>query len=200
MHDVGDAPGVRERKKAKTRSKIQRCAFELFSRQGFDETTIEQIIAEAGVSSSTFFRYFPTKEDTIAYDNLDKIFIDAIRRQPASYTPVQAFQAALRATYTESNPATQVFARTRHQLMLMTPSLHGKLFDEYMQSSQSFLFVLAERMHRPIDDVEAQAVTAAILGVMTYTLFAELRSGRSDEHLDTDVLREAMLEKLHDIF
>ncbi|MEU0236226.1 TetR family transcriptional regulator [Nocardiopsis sp. NPDC006198] len=55
--------GLRERRRRATLSEIENAALDLFERQGFENTTVEHIAAAAGVSTSTFFRYFPTKED-----------------------------------------------------------------------------------------------------------------------------------------
>jgi AcrR family transcriptional regulator len=52
----------RERKKAQTRQRLQEQALRLFVERGYEATTVEQIVAAAGVSHMTFFRYFPTKE------------------------------------------------------------------------------------------------------------------------------------------
>jgi len=55
-------PNRQERKKAKTRGLIFETAIELFSKQGYDDTTIEQIVAKADVAKGTFFNHFPTKD------------------------------------------------------------------------------------------------------------------------------------------
>ena len=88
----GVAPGLRERKKARTRIAIQRQAIRLFLDQGYAGTTVEQIAA-AGVSPSTFFRYFPTKEDVVVGDDYDRLMLDAFRAQPRELTPVRAVRA-----------------------------------------------------------------------------------------------------------
>ncbi|MET8170229.1 TetR family transcriptional regulator [Streptomyces sp. NPDC005329] len=56
---------LRERTRAAMRAEVSEVAFRLFAEQGFDNTTVEQIAAEAGLSRTTFFRYFGTKEEVV---------------------------------------------------------------------------------------------------------------------------------------
>ena len=56
---------LRERKKLETRNRILDVAVRLFQDQGFDETPIEQVAAEANVSRATVFNYFPSKQDLL---------------------------------------------------------------------------------------------------------------------------------------
>lgn len=57
--------GVREARKQLTSRELILAAFELFGRQGYDETTVEQISDQVGISKRTFFRYFANKEDLV---------------------------------------------------------------------------------------------------------------------------------------
>lgn len=64
---------LRERKKARTRDALGRAATRLYLERGFEGTTIEDIVEEAGVSRRTFFRYFPTKEAAFFADHAERM-------------------------------------------------------------------------------------------------------------------------------
>src|SRR5580704_12068662 len=98
--------GLRELKKARTRASIREHALRLFREQTYQGTTVEQIAAAAEVSPSTFFRYFPTKEDIVLQDDMDTRMIEALERQPAGLDPLSAVRAATQevfASYTAAD-------------------------------------------------------------------------------------------------
>src|SRR5689334_8868896 len=79
MAAVEPTLGLRERKKRRTRETIVAVATRLFVAQGYDATTTAQIADAAEVSSSTFFKYFPTKADVV-FSLFDAVIESADRR------------------------------------------------------------------------------------------------------------------------
>ena len=78
-------PGLRERKKERTRREIAEAARTLFGERGFDAVTVSEVAAAAEVSEATVFNYFPTKED-LFYSGLEafeEMLLDAIGERPA---------------------------------------------------------------------------------------------------------------------
>lgn len=64
---------LRQRNRARTVRDIETAALELFEQQGYAETTVEQIVRRAGVSSATFFRYFGSKEEVLFINEQDAV-------------------------------------------------------------------------------------------------------------------------------
>ena len=87
--------GLRERKKARTKAEIQRQALRLFHEQGYAETSVDQIAAAAEVSPSTFFRYFPTKDDVVLSDFMDERTMRLLVDAPAELEPLAALRHAV---------------------------------------------------------------------------------------------------------
>jgi AcrR family transcriptional regulator len=56
---------LRERKRRRTRDDIVAAAYQLFSRHGYDQVTVADIVDAADVSRSTFFRYFGDKQEVV---------------------------------------------------------------------------------------------------------------------------------------
>ncbi len=168
--DKPPTPGLRERKKAKTRAAIQEHALRLFQEQGYDATTVEQIAEAAEVSPSTFFRYFPTKEDVVLYDDLDPLVIAAFEAQPPDLTPLQAMRGAMLAVFTSIPPEEVAKQWERGALILSAPELRMRFWDQIADAIQLLAALVAKRVGRRPDDPEvltfAGAVTGAILSGM----------------------------------
>ncbi|MFD6138474.1 TetR family transcriptional regulator [Promicromonospora sp. NPDC060271] len=62
---TSSGPSLREIGRDAVRARITEIALDLFAEHGFDQVTVEQIAAAAGMSGRTFHRYFPAKEDVV---------------------------------------------------------------------------------------------------------------------------------------
>jgi AcrR family transcriptional regulator len=158
--------GLRERKKIKTHAAIQREALRLFREQGYDATTVEQIAEAAEVSPSTFFRYFPTKEDVVLYDVLDPVMIATFKAQPADLSPIQALRAAFRDVYDCLSVEELTQQRERAALFLSVPELRGAWMSELAGTIQLLTGLIAERSGRRADDLAVRTYAGAVIGAI----------------------------------
>ena len=159
------AVGLRERKKARTKAAIQQHAMRLFAEQGYQATTVEQIAAAAEVSPSTFFRYFPTKEDIALYDALDPVLLEAFRAQPANLSPIQALRGAMWQVFAELPPAELAMQQERDALIRSVPELRARMLDEFAKSLELLAEIVAERVERRPDDPAVRTLAGAVIGV-----------------------------------
>jgi AcrR family transcriptional regulator len=97
MDDLGVAVGLRERKKLKTREALESAALELFDRQGFEHTTVEEIAEACDVSPRTFFRYFPSKEAVLLGDADEKReeLVTRLRARPGDEAPLRSIRESM---------------------------------------------------------------------------------------------------------
>ncbi|WP_326825681.1 acyl-CoA-like ligand-binding transcription factor [Streptosporangium sp. NBC_01756] len=166
------AEGLRERKKAKTRRTIQEHALRLFAEQGYEATTVEQIAEAAEISPSTFFRYFPTKEDVAVQDAYDPALAAALAAQPADLTPVAAVRATVSAVLEgfPEDEESQVLTRTR--LQLKHTALRARAVDSMTTTIGMLAEGIAGRLGRDITDPLSRATAGAVAGVLLAAVFA----------------------------
>jgi AcrR family transcriptional regulator len=157
--------GLRERKKARTKAAIQQHALRLFRQRGYDATTVEQIAEAAEVSPSTFFRYFPTKEDVVLYDVLDPPAVAAFRAQPAELSPIQALRGAMRQVFAELPAEELEVQQQRDRLIRSVPELRARMLDEFARSLDLFAEIVAERVGRRADELAVRTLAGAVIGV-----------------------------------
>ncbi|MGH2365103.1 MAG: TetR/AcrR family transcriptional regulator [Chloroflexota bacterium] len=82
-------PGARER--------LVAAAVDLFTQQGYDATTVAQIAERAGITKSTFFRYFPDKRELLVagQETLSRLLAEGIAEAPEGASPLEAVAAGL---------------------------------------------------------------------------------------------------------
>ena len=173
--------GLRERKKQRTRDAIQREAMRLFLEQGYEATTIDQIAEAADISPSTFFNYFPSKEDVVFNDPYDPIFIPVFLERPSDEPP----SVALRRTFDQSLSGIMERDRdtilARIKLTVGEPALRARLWGEMERNYDLFATVLAERTGRDPNDFDLRVAVMMVIGAMFAAELEWLRNdGRDD--------------------
>src|SRR5262252_5773280 len=95
------------RKQELVRKAIFDAAIDLFIRNGFNETTIDQVAKTAGISQRSFFRYFATKADLLAYPiaAYGDVLVSAVAACPPGTDPLEVMSQAAVAGIEFSNSA-----------------------------------------------------------------------------------------------
>ncbi len=177
--------GLRERKKERTRRTIRTEAMRLFREQGYAETTVEQIAEAADISPSTFFRYFPSKEQVAITDDLDPLMIRAVEAQPADLSPLRAFVRATVEVFESLEPDELEFEQQRMKLIYTVPELASVIARETERNVRMVAQLVADRVGRSADELEVRAFAGAMIGAMSTTFDATAGLG-----LDMDKLKQ----------
>ncbi|GIF46854.1 TetR family transcriptional regulator [Asanoa ferruginea] len=158
--------GLRERKKLRTRATIRDQAMRLFAEKGYGETTVEQIAEAADISPSTFFRYFPSKEQLVLVDDYDPIMIREFLNQPAEVPVLTALRRSMEHVF--NNMAPEQFERemARQHLIRTVPELRAAQLDELQRTIALLAEGVAARANRPPDDLESRAFAGAVVGTV----------------------------------
>ncbi len=157
--------GLRERKIAKAKTSIQKCALKLFAERGYTKTTVEQIAESAEVSPSTFFRYFQTKEAVVLYDSLDPIIIEAFSRQPLTMPIVRALRNAMKETFDGLSVEEHSLEMQRFELLRAIPELRATMYEEMARNIDLFAEIIGKRTKKDPDSLEVRNLAGSIIGV-----------------------------------
>ena len=152
-------------KERNTRERIFETISELFRTQGYDATTVEQIADAAEVSPSTFFRYFPTKEDVVLQDDMDLLWMEAIREQPPEVSPIAALRAGVHTSLSRMGEAEWAQLRETTELALAVPAVRGRMLEELARTTQALAEAVAERTGRDPGDFAVRTLAGAIVGI-----------------------------------
>jgi AcrR family transcriptional regulator len=164
------SPGLRERKKAKTRLAIQEAAFRLIRERGYDATTVDQIAAAAEVSPATFFRYFPTKEDVLLQDDYDPLLVENWRKHLRDgVSPVTVARRVIVETLGGLPENELAMIRYRTKLMFEVPQLRARMWDNWISTQKMLDELIAEQLNSTADDIRVRTTSGALIGSMIST-------------------------------
>ena len=174
------AIGLRERKKLRTRALIQKEAIRLFLERGFEATTIEEIAEAAEISPSTFFNYFPTKEEVVFQDELDPLILAAFNAQPEGTHPIRALRDSMKTVFGQLTAEQDNVMRQRISLMSSTPALRSAMLTQFADLVDQIAELIAGRVGREPTDFAIRNLAGALLGVMMSALLIASSDPKAD--------------------
>ncbi|MEU6392882.1 TetR family transcriptional regulator [Streptomyces sp. NPDC046939] len=188
------APGLRERKKQRTRQTLSDVAVRLFLERGYDKVSVAEVAAAAEVSKPTLFRYFPAKEDLVLHrfaDHEDEA-ARVVAGRGDGEAPVEALRRHFLAGLRRRDPVTGLCDHpdvlAYQELLYGTPSLVARLYG-YRERSE---LALAKALGGPA--VEARLAAGQIVAVQR--ILAEenvrrIRDGEAADAVEADAVRAA---------
>lgn len=170
-----DGAGLRERKKHETRIALSWAAIRLTVERGFDNVRIEDIAAEAGVSTRTFSNYFGSKGEAIVARHHDRAraIAAALRERPAGEPIWDAVTHAALTGFAlgEPVPDGQVADQSWLEglrLMVAEPALQGEFQKAGAAAEAEFALAVAERTGTDVTrDVYPQLVAGVVGAALT---------------------------------
>jgi AcrR family transcriptional regulator len=146
---------------------VSEMAIDLFSERGYEHTTVEDICQLAGISRTTFFRYFKTKEEVLSHDlaGIDYNLLAALIAQPERSTPWRAIRRTLDPLLDHYSQNAERTLRSA-KLVIATPALITFHREKLARWGQALGPELARRIgadpNDPTDPRPVALITAAL--------------------------------------
>ena len=147
-------------------SELEAVSLRLFEERGFAEVTVEEIAAAAQISTRTFYRYFPAKEDVLQLriDRRAEALRAALHARPADEPPLHSLRLALvEVTSTED---TKLLKSWTHVVRATPSVLRAVVGGIYLKRQQMVAEFFSERMSLPPDSLVPTMLAAAAEGVI----------------------------------
>jgi len=171
---------LRERKAKQTRARIAEAALDLFAKQGYAETTADQIAQAADVSRRTLFLHFPNKA-AMLFDHFAgqrEAALQRLRARPTSEGMLASLHAVLRELCEEGYD--RQLLRQIRTVLDTEPEIAASQLSLASQTFQrAVVATLEERSGRQKSSLEVKALTIMALGWMTTASHIYLVEGRS---------------------
>ena len=164
-------PTLRDHARGAVRDEVARQAWLLFSRQGFEATTVDQIAAAAGMSRRTFFRYFTGKDELVLARLVEsgESVVHALRARPED----EPVWASLRQAFDKGVLQQEAHADVARPLLVMLrtePGVRGTVVEWRRRWQEILEPVVAERLpgrrRGGSPDVRAAAIVASALSCL----------------------------------
>lgn len=157
-----------------TRARLVEAAFTLFDEQGFEETTVEDVVLRAGVGRTTFFRHFRAKEDAVLPDHTGLLHLVEARLAQSDDLATRVVEAAR--VVLDHYLAEGERARLRHRLAGSVPAIRTRETAGHRAYQRAFLAAIrAELGTGPDAELEAELIANAVVTAHNVVLRRWLR-------------------------
>jgi AcrR family transcriptional regulator len=158
---------LRERKRTRTRLMIQAEALRLFAEKGYAQTTVEEIADAAAISPRTFFRYFPSKEDVVLWDEYDPLALELLEARPVDEPLLETFRAVIRETLGGLYRRDPERLLTRIRLAAIVPEVRARFLDAQTHGVEELAEQLAEKRGARVDALTLQVAASAMIATIS---------------------------------
>ncbi|GAA1228248.1 mycofactocin system transcriptional regulator [Prauserella halophila] len=165
MSTAASSPGRPGRRPSTSQVELEKVAFRLFDRDGFDATTVDDIATAAGIGRRTFFRYFDSKNDVVWGAFTEQL--DQMRAGFCARPDNEPLMESLRAVVVEFNrvaPGETERHRRRLELILRVPALQAHSTLRYADWRAVVAEFAADRLGEETGGLRPQAIAHAALG------------------------------------
>lgn len=152
----------------RTHAALQRAALQLMTERGFDDVTVAEIAAAAGVTEMTAFRHFAVKEDLIVEDLYDAHIAEAIRAQPRELPAIARTARGLAVAWAALDEPAVDGTRDRMRLIALSPRLRARAAIASESSERAISDALAEG---GVKRLVARIAAAACIAALTAALY-----------------------------
>jgi AcrR family transcriptional regulator len=171
LHNVAmpESTDLRARRRRQTTQDIHEAALRLARDRGYDNITIEQISAEAGVSQRTFFNYFPTKEAAVAYAPLeipDELAAEFISRGKARRSVVLTDLISVIAQHLDEQPPSRGQTEDIKVVALQHPNVLAAVLTTFEAFYASVAGIVAQRLGMRADEEVPQLIAGLALATV----------------------------------
>ncbi len=162
---VGETgPGLRERKRERTRAALVDAGRRLFEERGYDGTTVADIAAAAEIGTRTFFAYFESKEELL-FPASDQRVDTALRAIAGRHEGERPARVLLRAfdEATADEELTSPTAALRLRFIATAPAVQARALRMQLEAQRRISTALLDA-YPELDAVEATALVGAFIG------------------------------------
>jgi len=165
-----EEPGLRERKKLRTRQLIADTARQMFAEHGFDAVPVAAVARAAEVSEATVFNYFPTKEDLVfqGMEAFETELLAAIRDRPAGEPIVVAFARFVlqpRGLLAAENDRSASYLTGISKMIAASPALLSREREILARYTASLAALIAQDTAADPGDLRPWVVARALIGI-----------------------------------